>query len=204
MTHSLLFYIDVSGQPYGDINIGLASIQIHKLTPFLKILKNKYPKFFRNRQKGSGLRDNHIQGLINFFNGQEVYMRCIKLKKKSWDNLRNFLKNKKYSKEMVYAALYFETLKKYSLRGNTYPLVVCKESYLDIEKVKQYLKKLAKANGFDYQISDTYVSQCEMLKVSDLVAAAGRKGINVNNLDNYELNCPELETLKYYLAKLKK
>ncbi len=203
MSHSLLFFIDVSGQPYGDIYVGLSSIQIHKLTPFLKLLKRKYPKFFRNRQKASVLKFNHIQGLLNFFNGQGVYMRSIRLKRRSWNELRKFLKNKKYIKEMVYASLYFEALKKFSFKNHTYPVVVCNETYLDIQKVKKYLKKLAKANGFDYQVSDSYASQCEMLKVSDIIAASSRKGTPNKNLENYDPNCPEIETLKYYLIKLK-
>ena len=204
MSHSLLFYIDVSGQPYGEINVGLASIQVHELTPFLKILKRKYPKFFRHKQKGSTLRFNHIQGLVDFFNGQKIRMRCIRLKTPSWNPLREFLNNKQYSKEMVYAALYFVALKKYSIKGHIYPVVVCNENYLDIQKVKQYLKKLSKANGINYQISDAYVSQCEMLKVADLVAASGRKCSLKRDLDYYEVETVNITNLKYYLRKLKK
>ena len=86
--------------------------------------------------------------------------------------VKDAIKNKKYTKEMVYASLYFEALKKFSFKNQTYPVIVCNETYLDIQKVKKYLKKLAKANGFDYQISDSHASQCEMLKVSDIIAAS--------------------------------
>ncbi len=205
MVHSQMFFIDVSGQPYNEINVGLSSIQMHKMTYFIKELKNKYPKFIRNKQKGSKIRWNTIRSWLNYFNGQGLRMVCVKLKTKNWNELREFLKEKQYAKEMVYASLYFIALKKYSKKSNSYQVVVCNENYLDIEKVKTYVKKLGNANNLDFQISDTYASQNLMIKVSDIVAAAGKKLKNKElNLDYFEIIYPDLVKLKYYLKKLKK
>ena len=90
-----------------------------------------------------------------------------------------------------------------SLYSSKWLVVVCNESYLDIQKVKQYLKKICKANGINYQISDTYASQCEMIKVADIIAASGRKANIKKDLEYYETKFPDLTTLKYYLKKLK-
>lgn len=205
MVHSQMFFIDVSGQPYNEINVGLSSIQTHKMTSFIKGLKNKYPEFIRNKQKGSKIRWNIIRSWLNYFNGQSLRMVCVKLKTKNWNELREFLKEKQYAKEMVYAGLYFIALKKYSKKDNSYQLIVCNENYLDIEKVKTYVKKLGNANNIDFQVSDTYASQNLMIKVSDIVAAAGKKLKNKElNLDYFEMIYPDLIKLKYYLKKLKK
>ena len=204
MTHSQMFFIDVSGQPYNEINVGFSSIQAHKMTLFIQGLKRRFPEFIRHKQKGSKVRECKLKSWINYFNGQGLRMVCVKLKSKNWNELRKFLKGKKFAKEMVYAGLYFVALKKYSKKHNSYTLSVCHENYLDIEKVKNYLKKLGNANGIDLQISDTYVKQNLMVKVSDIVAAAGKKVRSKDlNLDYFELVHPTLTELKHYLKKLK-
>lgn len=173
---------------------------------FLRDFKKRHPEILRNKQKGSGLRANKIRSLINYLNGQKVHMRVVAFKTSYWNKFKGLLKNKQYSKEMIYAVLYFYALKDFSKKGKSFQVTVCYESYLDIEKVKIYLRKLGKAHKYNYQVSSSYASQNEMIKVADLVAAAGRKLRNkeLERLDNYKIIYPSMEELKFYLNKLRK
>ncbi len=202
----LNFYIDVSGQPTQTILVGLSSINVHKMSGFLKNLKRYHPKFFRSKQKGSRLKPNKIKSLISYFNGQNIHMICVIMKSSHWKTLKMFLKNKQYWKEMIYSVLYFYALKELSKKDKSYQVTVCQESYLDIEKVKNYVRKLGKAHNYNYQISSSYASQNEMIKVADLIASAGRK-FNTKELvelNNYFIINPTLDNIKFYLGKLKK
>lgn len=206
MSVPLNFYIDVSGQPKGEIFVGISSININYMSKFLSNLKKKHPEFIRNKQKGCNLKPNKIKSFVTYFNGNNLHMCCVVFKRSSWNLVKTFLKNKKYSKEMVYATLYFLGLKEFSKKRKSYQVVVCQENYLDIEKVKSYIKKLGKANNYDYQVSSSYASQNDMIKVSDLVAAATRKikDKELLLLENYKVLFPNKEDLKFYLNKLKK
>ena len=205
MSIPLNFYIDVSGQPKSEIFVGVSSINVNKMGTFLKELKKRHPEFLRNKQKGSKLKSNKIRSWISYFNGNKVHMSSVVFKSKHWNLIKDFLDNKKYSKEMIYAVLYFYGLKEFSQKEKAYQVTVCEESYLDIQKVKNYLRKLAKANNFNYQVSSSYASQNDMIKISDLVAAASRKlGIKeLERFDNYTILCPTQKELKFYLNKLK-
>jgi len=204
MGFSLIFHIDVSGQPSEEIYVGLSSIKVGEMSKFIKKLKRDRPEFLRNNFKGSKLRSNQIRSYMNYFNGQKIWMRNIRLKSSYWKELKNYLENKKYWKEIVYACLYFIALKKYSVKHDSHPVSICPESYLDIEKVGNFLKKLGKAHSINYQISVARAKQNEMIKVSDIVASAGRKLRHIKlNLDFYETICPNLETLKFYIKKMK-
>lgn len=205
MSIPLNFYIDVSGQPKGTICVGLASINPHKIDSILKGIKKKYPKLIRSKQKGNNLMVKEIRSLIHFFNGVKIKMRCIKLKSIYWEELKEHVKNKQWANEIIYAALYFYAVKEYSKKEKNYPITVCHETYLDIEKVKSLLKKLGKAHRYNYQISDSYASQNEMIKIADIIAASGRKEDKHKlDLENYEIEHPQLEELKFYIDKLKK
>ncbi len=201
---SLIFYIDVSGQPTEEIYVGMISIEVNELTNFFRKLKKDRPRFLRHNFKGSKLPFNSIEGYLHYFNGQRVRMRCIRLKSKYWNDLRKYLENKRYWKEIIYATLYFIALKEYSKERCTYPVVVCHETYLDIEKVINYLRKLGKAYKIEYQTSHSYASQSFMIKVADIVASAGRKARSLKfDLEFYKEECPDLESLKFYIKKLK-
>ena len=206
MAIPLNFYVDVSGQPQQRISVGISSINVNKMSIFIKELKKRYPRFIRSKQKSSKIKDNQIMSLVNYFNGQKIYMKCVCFGSSSWLRFRELRQRKQYWKEMIYAVLYFYGLKRLSVGGNTYQITVCHETYLDIEKVKNYLKKLGKAYRYNYQVSSSYASQCDMIKVSDLIAGAGKKlgGKILNNLDNYELLTPSISEIKYFLKVLEK
>mgnify|MGYP001610349232 FL=1 len=204
MSIPLIFHIDVSGQPKEEIIVGMASIRSDYLTEFIRHMKKDRPEFLRHKFKGSNLKSNQIKSYISYLNGKGIRMVSVRFKSAYWSEFKKYLDNKKYWKERVYASLYFLAVKKYARSGYAYPLVVCKESYLDIERVKNYLIKIAKAHGVSFQISDSYASQNDMIKVADMVAAAGRKlRGQLTHLDGYEESFPNPEQLKFYIEKIK-
>ncbi len=200
----LSFYIDVSGQPTQEIYVGMCSIRPDYLTSLIKQIRKDRPEFLRHNFKGSKLQASRIKSYIHYLNGQKIRMVCVRFKTNSWNDFRKYLEDKKYWKELIYASLYFTTIKQYAERGMTYPLVVCKESYLDIEKVKNYLKKIAKAHGIYLEISDGHASQNDMIKIADIIASVGRKlSDDIKGLENYREICPSIEQPKFYIEKIK-
>ncbi|MCK9596047.1 hypothetical protein M0R19_02605 [Candidatus Pacearchaeota archaeon] len=207
MKPSLQFYIDVSGQPKKDIYIGLISVQGFDMTNILKNVKRKFPWFFHRRSKGSSLDFNQLKSIISLLNGIGVKMICLHFKGKEWDTLINYCgKDRPFNFERIFAALYFSTLKKFSKENNIYPVTVCVETFMNIDKTISYLKKIANAHKIDYQISKTQVKYNEMLKLSDAVAAFGRKYTNPEKLgyESFKLIGVDTDILKYYLNVIKK
>lgn len=203
MAIPLNFYIDVSGQPTQEINIGIISINSSKMSLFLKEFKKIHPEFLREKQKSTRFKENKIKSLVNYFNGQKIHMYRVNFKSSYWAKLKPIRDRRKYWKERVYAALYFYGLKNLSKKSGTYQVIVCQENYLDIEKVKHYLKKIGAANGYDFQVSSSYASQSEMIKVSDIVAASHKISSNyLKNLELYYSNSPSLAEIKYYMNVL--
>ncbi len=197
------FYIDVSGQPKGEVHIGLISINESDTTQLLKDAKRKYPKFMRDRQKAAKARPEHLTSIIAYLNGRGVRMVSLRLKAANWRELLDFIgTNKQFKFEMIFAALYFCALKKYSHYGKNYSLTVCIESFMNIDKVMGYLKVISKANGIDYQISKSQARYTEMLKFADYVAAAGRKA-RPSNYEFFSLETLQMDEIKFYLNKLK-
>lgn len=205
MRPSINFYIDVSGQPKDTIFIGLISIQSHDMTNLIRVLKKKDPWLFHRRKKGSSLRPNQIDSIISLLNGLKVRMVCTFFKSKNWNELINYCgKEKAYNKEKIFAALYFQTLKKYSKKDNSYPLTVCIETFIDINKTINYLRKISSAHKINFQISKSQARDTEMLKLADIVAAAGRKNIrSKSKYDFFDFFPAEIDALKYYLKKIK-
>ncbi len=210
MTPPLQFCIDVSGQPKKEVFIGLISIQTHEITKIVSVVKKKYPWFLHRKSKGSSLRINEIESLISLLNGLNVRMVCTHLKSKYWKELIQYCgPNKSGNYEKIFSALYFQTLKKHSKELNSYPVTVCVESFMDINKTINYLRKISSANNINYQISIGQARDNELIKFADVVAAAGRKKHATNTFSkkiyNYFDYYPaEIASLKYYLNKLKK
>ncbi len=201
----LSFYIDVSGQPTSEIFVGLISIHDLEMSKLIKSIKEKYPFFIRNKQKASKMQPQHIKSIISFLNNMKVRMSCIHLKSSSWNELIDYVGINKQNKiEMIFAVLYFIALEKYSQKENIYPLTICIETFMDIDKVMLNLKKLAKAHNRDFQISKSQARYTEMIKFADIVAGAGRK-ITRENLkyEFFYFETPDLEKIKFYLRKLK-
>lgn len=208
MKPSIQFCIDVSGQPQGAVFIGLISIQPHEITKVINVVKKKFPWFFHRRNKGSSLKPNEINSIISLLNGLNVRMVCTFFKQKYWQELINYCdKNKSGNYEKIFAALYFQTLKKYSKKNNSYSVTVCIESFMNINKTINYLRKIASANNIDYQISIGQVRDNELLKFADIVAAAGRRNLHINNFfksyNFFDFYPAEIDSLKYYLKKIK-
>jgi pentose-5-phosphate-3-epimerase len=132
-------------------------------------------------------------------------MVCTYFKSRDWTDLIEFCgKNKANNYEKIFASLYFHSLQKYSKMGNSYPLTVCVETFMNIDKVVSYLRDISSANGFNYQISTSQSSVNDMLKVADIVAAIGRKDRNACQKYNFvEFSHPEINILKEYLRKFK-
>lgn len=205
MKPALQFYIDVSGQPKEDIYIGLISIQNHQATNVIKAIKKKFPWFFQKRKKAATLKQNEIDSIVSLLNGLGVRMVCTYFKSRDWKDLIEFCgKNKEHNYEKIFAALYFHVLKKYSKMNESYPLTVCIETFMDIDKVIAYLRDIASSNKLNFQISKSQASFNDMLKVADIVAAIGRKDRNASQKYNFvEFSHPEINTLKEYLKKFK-
>lgn len=106
-------------------------------------------------------------------------------KKLGWQRLNSKMRIdcitlKKYSKkgyivERLFAILYFMLLRKFAYPNYKYPVVVCKENYLRIEKVLDTCRRLAKANKYDFDFSVGYAKHNVLIKFADYVAAAYRK-----------------------------
>ncbi|MBU2104255.1 MAG: hypothetical protein KKF67_00555 [Nanoarchaeota archaeon] len=204
MKPSLQFYIDVSGQPKGTVFVGMLCVQSREITPVLKTIRRKYPWFFHRRSKGSGLKINQIQSIIALLNGMKVRMICVKFSSKEWNNLIEYCgKNRPYNIERIFSALYFQALRKYSYRNNSYPLTVCLETFMDIDKVINYLRKISSANKVNYQVSKTQTKYNDVLKLADVVAAGGKKSLEKNKYDFFDVLPADIDTLKYYLRKIK-
>ena len=132
-------------------------------------------------------------------------MSCIHLKSSSWNELIDYVGINKQNKiEMIFAVLYYISLEKYSLKDNIYPLTICIETFMDIDKVMLNLKKLAKAHSRHFQISKIQARYTEMIKFADIVAGAGRKIARENlKYEYFYTETTDLEKIKFYLRKLK-
>lgn len=205
MKPGLQFYIDVSGQPKSDVYIGMISIQNHQAIKVIKSVKKKFPWLFQRKKKASTLKPNEIDSIISLLNGLGVRMVCTQFKSKNWKDLMEFCgKGKSHNYEKIFSALYFQTLKKHSKKENNYPVTVCVENFMDIDKVLNYLKKISSANGFNYQPSKSQARFNEMLKIADIVASIGRKNKSANKKYNFVDSSPaEIDSLKYYLKKIR-
>lgn len=203
MKPPLQFYIDVSGQPKGTVCVGMVSLQSYEMTTILKTIRKKYPWFFHRRNKSSGLKENQIQSIVALLNGLGVRMVCMIFKSDCWKELIKYLGvNRPYNIERIFSALYFSSLKKYARAGKSYPLTVCLESFMDIDKTINYLRKISSANKINYQVSKSQARDCEMLKFADIVASAGRK-LRKQKYDFLDVVTADTDTLKYYLKKIK-
>ena len=53
--------IDVSGQPSGDVYVGLVSIKTDEINKIMKLFKNAFPDIYRGRKKGARLDSNKLK-----------------------------------------------------------------------------------------------------------------------------------------------
>lgn len=160
---------------------------------------------FSEKKERINTESKRNRSVISLLNGLGVRMVCTQFKTKHWKELIDFCnKNKSNNYEKIFAALYFQTLKKHSKENYSYPLIVCVETFMDINKVIKYLREISAANKINYQISSTQVRYSEMLKLTDLVAAYGRKNKNPKKRYNFfDFYGADIDSLKYYLRKIR-
>jgi len=167
--------IDVSGQPSGDVYVGLVSIKTDDINKIMKLFKNAFPDIYRGRKKGARLDGNELKKVIKFLNDNKVFMFCNYISSKEWFDLKNKYKNKANLFERVYALLYFGLIHQVVFKYQPQNLVVDKENYLDINKTLNYFQYLAKSNDYTIITSVGYSSSTSLIKLADLIASASRK-----------------------------
>lgn len=168
-------YIDVSGNPYEKIVVGLVTFNPHTVTSILKEFRAQYPQFNKAKIKGVKLNARELRTIIRFLNSKNVHMYAITFGNRSWQKYKSTYGERGFFKEKIFGVLYFMLLSGFAFKKYKYPIVVCKENFMDIEKVEDYCKKLAKANKYDFDFSTGYAKSNELLKFADFVASACRK-----------------------------
>jgi hypothetical protein len=174
---SLIMGIDVSGQPYNSIYVGLTSINMEKLHKIEKDFKKKFPRIFRKKQKGSKLNKSELRNVISFLDDNMIYMKSTIIKTADWHNFFQEYRNKAHLTEKVYSLLYFQLISKncFKYTSHPYSVTVCKENNININKVLLYVNYLLKSNGYNVILSIGYANSNTVIKLADFVAAARRK-----------------------------
>lgn len=172
--------IDVSGQPTEDVYVGLVSIKTDQINKIEKLFKNKFPKLYRGKQKGTKLKEEELKKIIQFLDENFVFMYCNYISNSDWFILKNQYKNKANFYERIYALLYFGIIHSFVFKHYPQNLVVCKEEYINTNATLKYLQYLAKSNDYTIIASIGYANSNFIIKLADLVAAAGRKIPNKN------------------------
>jgi len=179
--------MDLSGiPPQDDTVIGSIRFDYSNVEKINKKFKKKFSKILR--KKGKELRRKELRKILEFLNGENISMGAVKCTKYNWDKrLSNIPKQISYKKEKLYGILYFLALKMQSERGKHYSVVVCKESFMDINRVLSTCKELAEYYSLSYDFSISSGNLNFMIKIADYVASAGRKfkHIDLDEFDNF-------------------
>ena len=181
-------YIDVSGNPYEKTVIGLVTFNPHTANNIIKEFRKKFPQFSKARIKGKKLNSSELRAIIAFLNSRKVHMYSIVFDNKKWFGFKTIYGKRAFFKEKIFAILYFMLLSRFAYQKYKYPITVCKENFMNIEKVIVYCKKLAKANKYDFDFSVAYAKSNDFLKFADFVASARRK-CSSNYLKPYKRFC---------------
>lgn len=172
---SLSFAIDVSGQPYGKVIVGLIAYDKNHIDRFRKDFNREFPRFFSKKQKGSALKSHDLSKIIGFMDSHDIRMGVISFTTDDWERYRKRYRGRAFFKEKMYALLYFRLLKAFTYPKYNYQITLCSESYLNIEHLQTTLRRLAKANRFDYDLSTSSAKFNQNIKFADYIAAACRK-----------------------------
>lgn len=172
--------IDVSGTPIDDVYVGLASIATDKINRLEKSFKKSFPRIYHGKHKGAKLKANELLKVIKFLNDNNVFMFTNKISKSDWQMFKNGYLNKSYFNERIYALAYFGLVRNCAHKIHPQNLVVCKESYLDINKVLIYFQFLAKSNNFTIISTYGHANSTFLIKLADIVASTHRKVDNRN------------------------
>tara|TARA_Y100000034_G_C6897737_1_gene414320 strand:+ start:2427 stop:3041 length:615 start_codon:yes stop_codon:yes gene_type:complete len=178
--------IDISGQPYATLYLGLISIPSHSIDKITKKFKKKYPLFFRSKQKGSKRKPDELKSIIRFLNENNVRMVSLRFKTEEWMNFLNHYKNKSNLIERVIGMLYVLVLEIVCRQHKSHQIILDIESYMDIKKAIMISNRIAKANKFKFNFSIAMSKTNDLIKFSDFVASAHRK-MKKKDLDNFGL-----------------
>ncbi len=172
---SLSFAIDVSGQPYDTVIVGLIAYDKNHINRFRKDFNTEFPRFLSKKQKGSILKSHDLSRIIGFVDSHNIKMGVISFTTSDWERYIKQYRGMAFFKEKMYALLYFRLLKVFTYPKHNYQITLCSESYLNIERLQTTLRRLAKANRFDYDLSISSAKFNQNIKFADYVAAAYRK-----------------------------
>lgn len=183
---SLLFVIDVSGQPYEKTTIGLGSFIIDRQNKLLKEFYKKFPDFKKSRNKGCVLKETELQNILKFLNKEKIHMTTTTIKGDYWRALKKKYSNKARFKEKIMACLYFMILKKKSKQHFPHQVIIDKDSFMDLYKLIDYINLLANANKYDFSVSISRAKDNDLIRIVDYIAASHKN------------NKKFLEKLKYH------
>jgi len=166
--------------------IGLVRFEYNNIEKFNKKFRTRFSKILR--KKGKELNREELRRILEFLNEENISVGAVKCTKYNWDRrFSNLPKQSPFKKERLYGILYFLALKMLSERGKHYSVVVCKESFMDINRVLLTCKDLAKYHGLYYDFSTSSGNLNFTIRIADYVASAGRKFkyIDLDEFDNF-------------------
>jgi hypothetical protein len=173
---NLNLWIDVSGIPYDDTCVGLIISTPQLISNTQKILIKTCPREFH--KKASQLNHEENFRVLSIMNSAKLVMFTTKFSNKLWSIYKNEFGNNTDFKEKMMAYIYYflMTYDKNQLYKNfSYLVITCVESYLDINKVHKYCKKLGESDKRQLSFSIARAEVADGIKLVDYVAHAFQK-----------------------------
>jgi len=168
--------IDVSGQPYNTIYVGLITIKTDFIKKFEREFKNTFPKFYRYKEKSTRRSNSELKSIISFLSEKHcIRMFTICLNKKEWIGFKKDYNKISYLKEKTYALLYGYLFTRVCWRFKPYNAVLCEESYLDINKVVEYCNFLNNYLKRNVLLTKGNAKSNFLIRLADFVASSHRK-----------------------------
>lgn len=175
---NFIFVIDVSGNPYQNTYISLVSV-IDNYHRIVKDFRFQFPDACR--QKGSDLKEHKLKSIVSFLSDNGVLMRSMAFSNTDWNYYRQKYGNNAYFKEKIFSVIYFMLLENVSSHNKSYRVTVDKENFMNIDKVLESCKKIARANKYFFNFNVSHIKLDELIKFADYTASAHRK-VDVNHL----------------------
>ena len=189
MDLSLEFFLDISGEPEKNTNIGLVSFSKNSKDRFIDELFETYPEY--EEKKGAQLKKDDHLNIIKFLNERKVRMTVLNFNKNDWKYYKNLYGNPHDYKVKMCSVLYFSLIKTIAWRNKRYSIVSCVESQVgNIEKVFVNCIKLANLYGLKF---DLYYSSGEYnrgVKIADYIAYSYKllKDKEINKIEYYKVH----------------
>ncbi len=170
--YGFLFVIDIRGTPYGKITLGLGSFLVVSYNDLIKEFKKNFPEFRRSRNKACVLKKSKLKDIIKFLNVHKVHMKTLHFSGEDWRFYKQKYSNKAYFKEKIMACLYFQILKQVSSVNHKFAVIVDNDSWMDVNRATSYVKKLAKANNYDFDFTIGRATQNDLIRIVDFIASS--------------------------------